>query len=162
MIKNNQQHYNPSNSFGGQSTSEKETPGRYFNDGGTKDDEVVVTKPLPSKSNSLEEKHKKDLLTQLLSTDQPTSSSTGQQSDTHLTDEGLTTGSSSSVKSGSSTGSNYKWNTHIENMHQGKPALATKDDLFGTRASAGLHKGSLTMTDTNSNSQMSKRKHSDG
>ena len=119
-----------------------------FNDGATKEDDSTAAKPLPSKSNSLEEKRKKDLLAQLLSTDQST------------TDDGLTTGgSSTSVKSASSTGSNYKWNTRIENMHHGKPAMATKNDPFGTRTSASLHRGSNSTTDRNMNQQ---RKESDG
>ena len=133
-----------------------------LNDGATKDDDLAATKPLLSKSNSLEEKHKKDLLAQLLSTDQSTSSNIQQQTDTHLTDDGLTTGgSSSSVKSASSAGSNYKWNTRIENMHHGKPAMASKDDPFGTRTSASLHKGSHSTTDRNT-SQVPQRKENNG
>ena len=122
-----------------------------LNDGATKDDGSPATKPPPLKTDSFEEKHKKDLLAQLLSTDQPTSSNNiHQQTDTHLTDDGLTTGgSSASIKSASSTGSNYKWNTRIENMHQGKPAMATKDDPFGSRTSASLHKGSHITMDKN-------------
>ena len=141
-----------------------------LNDGTTKDDEPVAAsaaKPVPSKSNSLEEKRKKDLLAQLLLTDQPTSTNTQPKQtdhDAYLTDDGLTTaGSSTSVKSTSSTGSNYKWNTRIENMHQGKPAMATKHDPFGTRISAGLHKGSLNdITDSNTHNQTSNREHNDG
>ena len=131
-----------------------------FNDGATKEDDTTAAKPLPSNSNSLEEKRKKDLLAQLLSTDQSTSPNVQLQTDTHLTDDGLTTGdSSTSVKSASSAGSNYKWNTRIENMHHGKPAMATKDDPFGTRTSASLHRGSHGTTDRNTNQQ---RKESDG
>ena len=118
-----------------------------FNDETTNDDvHVVAAKLLPSKSNNLEEKRKKDLLAQLLSTDKPSNSNSGQQIDTHATEDGLTTGgSSTSVKSGSSTGSNYKWSTRIENMHQGKPAMATKDDPFGARTSASLQQGHHNM-----------------
>lgn len=137
-----------------------------FNDGATKDELVLsAAKPMPLKSNSLEEKRKKDLLTQLLSTDQPTNSNTAQQqSDTHLTDDGFTTGgSSTSVKSASSTGSNYTWNTRIENMHQGKPALGTKHDPFSTKTSGSLHKGTLNnIVNSNTGSHISQRKHSDG
>lgn len=137
-----------------------------FNDEATKDKLVSsAAKPMPLKSNSLEEKRKKNLLAQLLSTDQPTNSNTAQQqSDTHLTDDGLTTGgSSTSVKSTSSTGSNYTWNTRIENMHQGKPAMGTKHDPFGTRTSGSLHKGSLNnIANSNTSSQIPPRKHSDG
>lgn len=130
-----------------------------FNDGATKEDDSTAAKPLPSKSN-LEEKRKKDLLAQLLSTDQSTSPNTQQQTDTLLTDDGLTTGgSSASVKSASSAGSNYKWNTRIENMHHGKPAMATKDDPFGTRTSASHHRGSHSTMDKNTDQQ---RKGSDG
>lgn len=138
-----------------------------LNDGATKDDELAVTsgtKPFPSKSNSLEDKRKKDLLAQLLSTDQPTNSNSQQETDARLTDDGLTTGgSSTSVKSTSSAGSNYKWNTRIENMHQGKPAMATKNDPFGTRTSASLHKGSLnSIIDSNTSSQIPQGKQNDG
>lgn len=135
-----------------------------FNDGAAKDEPVSsVAKPLPIKSNSLEEKRKKDLLAQLLSTDPPTNSNVPQQSDTHLTDDGLTTGgSSTSVKSTSSTGSNYTWNMRIENMHQGKPAMATKHDPFGTRTSGSLHKGSLgNMVNSNTSGQVPQRQQSD-
>lgn len=122
-------------------------------------DELVVSsaaKPFPSKSNSSEEKHKKDLLAQLLSTDEPANYNT-QQTDAHQADEGLNaTGSNTSIKSTSSTGSNYKWNSRIENMHQGKPALSSKDDPFGKRGSASLQKD-----DSTSNSRTS-RKQNDG
>ena len=124
----------------------------------TTNDDVITAKPLPAKSNNLEEKRKKDLLAQLLSTDQPLNSNSGQQVDAHTTDDGLTTGGSSiSVKSGSSTGSNYKWNTRIENMHQGKPAMATKDDPFGARTSASLQQGNHNMVDRNTSQKQSAR-----
>jgi len=134
-----------------------------FNDEASKDhDEMVVrstAKPFPSRSNSLEERHKKELLAQLLSTDQPTT----QANTTRLIDEVLTTASShTSIKSStSSIGSNYKWNTRIENMHQGKPAMASTDDPFGRRASGSLHKGNNIM-DGSTNGRVPQRKQSDG
>lgn len=158
----------PVSSLGDNQPVKKKRLEDILNDGVTEDDKAVVapaTKPFQSESNSLEEKRKKDLLAQLLSTDQPTNSNTRnqQQTDPYLTDEVLTTtGSSTSIKSTSSTGSNYKWNTRVENMHQGKPALATKDDPFGTKTSVSLHKGPLTTLDANTNSQASQRKPSDG
>jgi len=130
-----------------------------LNDGTAQDkDDLIdapVTKPTPITNNTSEDKHKKELLAQLLSTE-------GTQDDDGIT---AAIGSSTSIKSAGSTGSNYKWNTRIENMHQGKPAMASKDDPFGKRASAGLRKGSLGLLDDNSTTSKSsipQRKKSDG
>jgi len=123
-----------------------------LNDGTAQDkDDVIdapVTKPATT-TNTSEDKRKKELLAQLLSTEDT-------QDDDDLT---AAVGSSSSIKSAGSTGSNYKWNTRIENMHQGKPAMASKDDPFGKRAS---RKGSLDDASTSSKSSIPQRKKSDG
>ena len=120
-----------------------------------KDDlvDTPVTKPATSTNNNTsEDKHKKDRLAQLLSSD-----------DTQ--DDGLSAavGSSASIKS---SGSSYKWNSRIENMHQGKPAMAGEDDPFGKRASAGLRKDGLLLDDnsttSNAKSSITHRKKSDG
>jgi len=126
-----------------------------LNDGTAQDKDDVVDAPVTKPAatiNTSEDKRKKELLAQLLSTEEAQD------------DDGLTAAveSSSSIKSAGSTGSNYKWNTRIENMHQGKPAMASKDDPFGKRAS---RKGSLTVLDdasTSSKSSIPQRKKSDG